>query len=45
MTVKIGIIGGSGLENPELFQNPQDIQVSTPWGGLPHHSNWEKLLA
>lgn len=32
MTVKIGIIGGSGLDNPELFQNPQDLQVSTSWG-------------
>lgn len=32
MTVKIGIIGGSGLDNLELFQNPQDVQVSTPWG-------------
>jgi len=32
MTVKIGIIGGSGLDNPELFQNPQDLEVSTPWG-------------
>lgn len=32
MTVKIGIIGGSGLDNPELFQNPQDVHVRTPWG-------------
>lgn len=32
MTVKIGIIGGSGLDNPELFQNPKDIQVNTSWG-------------
>jgi len=32
MTVKIGIIGGSGLDNPELFQNPQDIRINTPWG-------------
>lgn len=32
MAVKIGIIGGSGLDNPELFQNPQDAQVSNSWG-------------
>lgn len=32
MTVKIGVIGGSGLDNPELFQNPQDVLLSTPWG-------------
>jgi 5'-methylthioadenosine phosphorylase len=32
MTVKIGIIGGSGLDNPELFMNPKDVRVSTQWG-------------
>lgn len=32
MTVKIGIIGGSGLDNPKLFQNPQDLEIKTPWG-------------
>jgi 5'-methylthioadenosine phosphorylase len=32
MIVKIGIIGGSGLDNPELFKNSQDIRASTPWG-------------
>ncbi len=32
MTVKIGIIGSGGLDNPELFQNPQDLEVNTPWG-------------
>ena len=32
MTVKIGIIGGSGLDNPELFMNPKDVRVSTKWG-------------
>lgn len=30
--VKIGIIGGSGLDNPELFANPKDLIVVTPWG-------------
>lgn len=29
---KIGIIGGSGLDNPELFSNSCDTQVKTPWG-------------
>lgn len=29
---KIGIIGGSGLDNPDLFENPRDVAVSTPWG-------------
>ena len=32
MAVKIGIIGGSGLDNPELFIDPQDLQIKTPWG-------------
>ena len=30
--VKIGIIGGSGLDNPELFMNPKDVAASTQWG-------------
>ena len=32
MDVKIGIIGGSGLDNPELFSNPIDVVVTTKWG-------------
>ena len=28
----IGIIGGSGLDNPEFFSNPKDENVTTPWG-------------
>ena len=32
MVVKIGIIGGSGLDNPELFTNPKDVAASTQWG-------------
>ena len=28
----IGIIGGSGLDNPDIFQNPRDEKVSTPFG-------------
>ena len=28
----IGIIGGSGLDNPEIFSNPRDENVKTPYG-------------
>ncbi|GAB7022995.1 S-methyl-5'-thioadenosine phosphorylase [Salidesulfovibrio brasiliensis] len=30
--VKIGIIGGSGLDNPDLLENASDIQTETPFG-------------
>jgi len=30
--VKIGIIGGSGLDNPEILQNAQDFDVDTSYG-------------
>jgi 5'-methylthioadenosine phosphorylase len=29
---KIGIIGGSGLNNPDILQNPVDQTVQTPYG-------------
>ena len=29
---KIAIIGGSGLEDPAILKNPEDIQVKTPYG-------------
>jgi 5'-methylthioadenosine phosphorylase len=29
---KIAIIGGSGLENPEIMKNPEYISVKTPYG-------------
>jgi len=29
---KIAIIGGSGLENPEILKNPESISVKTPYG-------------
>ena len=32
MTIQIGIIGGSGLDNPELFLNPKDQVLDTKWG-------------
>jgi 5'-methylthioadenosine phosphorylase len=28
----IGIIGGSGLDNPDILSNPRDENVSTPYG-------------
>lgn len=30
--VKIGIIGGSGLEDPELLKEKVEKQVDTPYG-------------
>jgi len=29
---KIGIIGGSGLDNPDILQHPSDKTVTTPYG-------------
>ncbi|ABW68421.1 S-methyl-5'-thioadenosine phosphorylase [Desulfosudis oleivorans] len=29
---KIGIIGGSGLEDPDILQNAKDLEVITPYG-------------
>jgi 5'-methylthioadenosine phosphorylase len=29
---KIGVIGGSGLDNPDILSNPHDETVSTPYG-------------
>lgn len=29
---KIGIIGGSGLDNPDILENPSDHDVETAWG-------------
>ena len=28
----IGIIGGSGLDNPDILEDARDVVVSTPWG-------------
>lgn len=30
--VCIGIIGGSGLDNPDIFKNARDINIKTPFG-------------
>jgi len=29
---KTGIIGGSGLENPEILESPLEKHVATPYG-------------
>jgi len=30
--IKIGIIGGSGLDNPDILKNPRFVEVTTPYG-------------
>ncbi len=30
--VKIGVIGGSGLDNPDILKDVKDIEVDTPYG-------------
>jgi len=30
--VKIGIIGGSGLDNPQILKDAKDVEVKTPYG-------------
>ncbi|MFH1592369.1 MAG: S-methyl-5'-thioadenosine phosphorylase [Candidatus Woesearchaeota archaeon] len=30
--IKIGIIGGSGMDNPNLLQNYQELNIATPYG-------------
>ena len=30
--IKIGIIGGSGLEDPQILSNVREEKVSTPYG-------------
>lgn len=32
MTKRIGIIGGSGLEDPEIIKNPEKVNLATPYG-------------
>jgi len=34
---KIGIIGGSGLGDPKLIENPKETEVSTPYGKPSSH--------
>ena len=35
--VKIGIIGGSGLEDPKILRNAKEIEVDTPYGKPSSH--------
>lgn len=30
--IKIGIIGGSGLDNPDILDNPSALKIDTPYG-------------
>jgi 5'-methylthioadenosine phosphorylase len=30
--IKVGIIGGSGLDDPEILQNPVEVSMDTPYG-------------
>lgn len=30
--IKIGIIGGSGLDDPDILKHPQEVEMSTPYG-------------
>ena len=30
--MKIGIIGGSGLDNPDILEHPADLEMDTPYG-------------
>lgn len=32
MANKLGIIGGSGLDDPKILSNPEEIEVDTPYG-------------
>ncbi len=32
MNGKVGIIGGSGLDNPSIFASSRDVRVTTPYG-------------
>ena len=32
MTLKVGIIGGSGLDDPDIMKDAQEVEVETPYG-------------
>ena len=32
--IKVGIIGGSGVEAPDILQNPNEVETDTPYGKL-----------
>ena len=33
-TLKVGIIGGSGLDNPDILQESFDLEIDTPYGSV-----------
>lgn len=41
--VKIGIIGGSGLDNPDILKDANDIEVNTPYGKPSSHLKLGKI--
>lgn len=41
--VKIGIIGGSGLDNPDILQNAKDLDVETNYGKPSSHLKVGKI--
>ncbi len=41
--VKIGIIGGSGLDNPNILKDANDIEVNTPYGKPSSHLKLGKI--
>ena len=41
--VKIGIIGGSGLDNPDILKGATDIDVDTPYGKPSSHLKLGKI--
>ncbi|KAI6242171.1 S-methyl-5'-thioadenosine phosphorylase [Aphelenchoides fujianensis] len=32
MSIKVGIIGGTGLEDPDIFESAREVRVTTPYG-------------
>ena len=40
--VKVGIIGGSGLDNPDILKDARDLVVSTKYGEPRKH--WRYFL-
>ncbi|MDD5028114.1 MAG: S-methyl-5'-thioadenosine phosphorylase [Rhodoferax sp.] len=41
--IKIGIIGGSGLDNPDILAQQHDLAVETPWGAPSARLNLGKI--
>jgi 5'-methylthioadenosine phosphorylase len=41
--VKIGIIGGSGLDNPDILQDAGEIEINTPYGSPSSPLNCGKI--